>query len=153
MGTAMFYHLTQRPLEDTLRMLVGKAQGAGWRVAVRGTTAARMQALDAALWLGPDDSFLAHGVAGGPHDRHQPVLLTCDAAAPNGPQCVMTIDGADLDPAEIAGLERLCVLFDGTDDAAVNKARAQWLAVKNAGCEAQYWSEDSGRWEMKAKTN
>ena len=37
MGTAMFYHLTRHPIEETLRMLLGKAQGAGWRVAVRGT--------------------------------------------------------------------------------------------------------------------
>ena len=38
MGAAYFYHLTRRPLEATLPMLLGKAQQAGWRVAVRGTT-------------------------------------------------------------------------------------------------------------------
>ena len=36
MGAAYFYHLTRAPLEVTLPMLLGKAQQAGWRVAVRG---------------------------------------------------------------------------------------------------------------------
>ena len=37
MGAAFFYHLTRRPLEHTLPLLLGKALQAGWRVAVRGT--------------------------------------------------------------------------------------------------------------------
>ena len=36
MGAAYFYHLTRRPLEETLPVLLDKARGAGWRVAVRG---------------------------------------------------------------------------------------------------------------------
>ncbi|MEO9894942.1 MAG: DNA polymerase III subunit chi, partial [Paracoccaceae bacterium] len=37
MGAVYFYHLTRRPLEDTLSMLLAKAMQAGWRVAVRGS--------------------------------------------------------------------------------------------------------------------
>jgi DNA polymerase-3 subunit chi len=66
MGAVMFYHLTQRPLVDTLRMLVEKSLAAGWRVSVRGTERAGLEALDAALWMGPEDSFLPHGLEGGP---------------------------------------------------------------------------------------
>ena len=50
MGAAYFYHLTQRPLVETLTMLLGKAQGAGWRVAVRGTDQSLLEQLDVALW-------------------------------------------------------------------------------------------------------
>lgn len=75
MGAAYFYHLTQKPLEATLPMLLGKALGAGWRVAVRGTDAARMEWLDQKLWLGAEEGFLPHGLAGGAHDAAQPVLL------------------------------------------------------------------------------
>lgn len=151
MGAAFFYHLTRRPLEGTLPVLLGKALAAGWTVAVRGTDPARMAWLDEKLWLGADDGFLPHGLAGGPHDADQPVLLTCSPEAANAPQCVMAVDGAEVAPQEVAGLQRVCILFDGHDAAAVSHARVQWKALTDAGCPAQYWSEESGRWEKKAE--
>ncbi len=150
MGAAYFYHLTRKPLDETLAMLLGKARGAGWRVAVRGQDAARMAWLDERLWLG--DGFLAHGLAGGDMDADQPILLTCAAQAANDPACLMSIDGAEVSAEEVAALDRVCVLFDGNDPAALDVARGQWKALKDAGAAAQYWSEESGRWEMKAET-
>ncbi|WP_300030805.1 DNA polymerase III subunit chi [uncultured Roseobacter sp.] len=153
MGTAMFYHLTRHPLEQTLSMLLGKAGEAGWRVLVRGTDAARMEWLDQQLWQGPQESFLAHGLAGGAHDSAQPVLLSIgDAPGANDPSCLMTVDGAAVTPEEVAVLTRVCVLFDGNDPGAVDVARGQWKTLKDAGVSAQYWSEESGRWEKKAET-
>ncbi|SFD98807.1 DNA polymerase III subunit chi [Roseivivax sediminis] len=151
MGAAYFYHLTRRPLEVTLPVLLDKALGAGWRVAVRGTRRDRLEWLDEKLWLGPEDGFLPHGLAGGPHDAAQPVLLTDRAEAPNGARCVMAIDGAEVAADEVRVLERVCILFDGADAAAVQEARGQWKALTGAGCAAQYWSEESGRWEKKAE--
>jgi DNA polymerase-3 subunit chi len=49
-------------------------------------------------------------------------------------------------------MARVCILFDGNDDAALDTARGQWKALTRAGCSAQYWSEESGRWEKKAET-
>lgn len=152
MGAAYFYHLTRHPMEMTLPLLLGKALGAGWRVAVRGTSDERLDWLDEKLWLHPDEGFLPHGRAGGPHDADQPVLLTSAAELPNGAMCVMSVDGADVGAEEVATLERVCILFDGHDPAAVNHARGQWKALTGAGCAAQYWSEESGRWEKKAET-
>lgn len=151
MGAVYFYHLTRQPLEATLPMLLEKSLSAGWRVAVRGREAARLVWLDERLWLGPEDGFLPHGIAGGPHDADQPVLLTTDSARPNGAACLMTIDGAEVQAEEVQVLERVCILFDGTDDAAVQVARGQWKALTGAGCAAQYWSEAGGRWEKKAE--
>lgn len=150
MGAAFFYHLTRRPLEQTLPVLLGKAREAGWRIAVRGADTGRMEWLDEKLWQGPDDGFLPHGLAGGPHDADQPILLTTGAAA-NDPACLMTVDGAEVSPEEVQALERVCVLFDGHDPEALNRARGQWKALTDAGCSAQYWSEESGRWEKKAE--
>lgn len=149
MGAAFFYHLTRRPLEATLPTLLDKALGAGWRVAVRGVDAARLDRLDGQLWLG--DTFLPHGIAGGPHDADQPVLLTMGTDMPNGATCLMAVDGAEVRADEVRALDRVCVLFDGNDAAALNVARAQWKALTGAGCAAQYWSEESGRWEKKAE--
>ncbi|QFT59783.1 DNA polymerase III subunit chi [Sulfitobacter sp. THAF37] len=152
MGAAYFYHLTRRPLAETLRMLLERSLAQGWRVAVRGTDPAGLEALDRALWLGPEEGFLPHGLAGGPHDAAQPVLLTTAPDAPNAPACVMSCHGAEVTPEEVAALERVCVLFDGDDPTALDRARHQWMALKQAGVSAQYWSEASGRWEKKAET-
>lgn len=152
MGAAYFYHLTRNPLEVTLPLLLGKARGAGWRVAVRGRDSARMERLDEALWTaGGEESFLPHGRAGQPHEADQPILLTTEVALPNGATCLMTIDGAEVTPGEVQSLDRVCVLFDGNDEAALAHARIQWKALTDAGCAAQYWSEESGRWEKKAE--
>lgn len=150
MGKAMFYHLTRRPMEDTLTMLLGKAQAAGWRVAVRGASQERLAWLDEKLWLGAEDGFLPHGLAGGPHDALQPVLLTTNQDLPNAANCVMSIEGAAVTPEEVATLDRVCVLFDGNDPEALDTARGQWRLLKEAGSEAEYWSEDSGSWQKKA---
>lgn len=151
MGAAYFYHLTRRPLVETLRMLLGKSLENNWRVAVRGTDTGGLEQLDRALWLGPEAEFLPHGMAGSGHDADQPVLLTT-AQAGNAPNCLMSVHGATVTAEEVGAMERVCVLFDGEDEAALNTARGQWKALKDAGVAAQYWSEESGRWEKKAET-
>lgn len=152
MGKAMFYHLTRDPVEVTAATLLTRALATGWRVALRGGDLAGLERLDAQLWLGAKDSFLPHGLAGGPHDADQPILLTTAATAPNRPACVMAVDRAEADPAEVAGLERMWILFDGQDDAAVAHARTQWKAMTAAGVQAEYWSQDGGAWAKKAQS-
>ena len=150
MGAAFFYHLTRSPVEATLPMLIERALAAGWRVAVRLTGAERLAWLDEKLWLEPEDGFLPHGVAGAEWEAEQPVLLTLGAAG-NGAACLMALDGAEVAAAEAEAAERVCILFDGNDPAAVERARAQWRLLTGAGLSAQYWSEESGRWQKKAE--
>ncbi|MDF3413883.1 DNA polymerase III subunit chi [Sulfitobacter sp. M57] len=152
MGAAYFYHLTRRPLVETLRMLLSKSLENDWNVAVRGTDVQALADLDRVLWLGPEEEFLPHAMAGGDDDALQPVLLTTAETAENAPDCVMSVHGAAVTVEEVAALQRVCVLFDGEDEAALNVARGQWKALKAAGASAQYWSEESGRWEKKAET-
>lgn len=151
MSGAYFYHLTRHPLEVTLAMLLGKASSAGWPTLVRGTNRARLEWLDEKLWLGPDDGFLPHGIEGGPHDALQPILLTEKPTLQEDTKCLMSIDGADVTLDEIQALDRVCILFDGHDEASLAHARSQWKALTDAGAPATYWSEKSGRWEKKAE--
>ncbi|MDZ4088713.1 MAG: DNA polymerase III subunit chi [Tabrizicola sp.] len=152
MGTVMFFHLMQSAPADTLAVNAPRALGQGWRVMVRGTDPAALDLLDQALWLkGGDDSFLPHGLDGGPHDADQPVLLGLGQPV-NGAKVLALIDGAEATDAEIAAMERVWVLFDGNDPARLQAARAQWKAMTTAGHAAQYWSEESGRWEKKAES-
>ncbi len=152
MGQVFFYHLTRAPLEVTLSMLLHKSLSAGWRVMVRGTDLARMEWLDEKLWLGPEEGFLPHGLAARPHAADQPILLTTDDQNLNDAACLMSVDSAEITAKEVTAMERSCVLFDGHDETALARARAQWKTLTEAGCAAQYWSEESGKWEKKAET-
>ena len=148
MGNALFYHLTRSGPAQLLPMLIGKSLQAGWRVELRGRDRARQVALDEALWQG--EGFLPHGLAGGPHDARQPVLLTTGTgAAANAPRCLIALDGAEVSGEECGRLERACIVFDGNDPEALERARAQWRALKAAGVAAEYWSDADGRWERK----
>ena len=147
---AMFYHLTRSGPEATLLTLLPRALAAGWRVMIRGLDGAALDRLDTRLWLDPDDGFLPHGLEGGAHDADQPVLLG-QSAAVNGAQALALIDGADVTLEEALGLERVWTLFDGSDPSAVADARSLWTRLTNAGVSAQYWSEETGRWEKKAE--
>lgn len=151
MGAAYFYHLTRRPLETTLPPLLAKSLDAGWRVYIRGTDKERLNVLDEKFWLASDESFLPHGVEGGEHDADQPILLGTSATAANSANCLICIDQADVSADEVGTMERLSIVFDGNDETALNQARSQWKALVDAGCSAQYWSEESGGWQKKAE--
>ncbi len=144
MGLLMFYHLTRSPAQDTLTTILTRAMGQGWRVMIRSPDRAALERLDAALWLGPEDGFLPHGLQGGDHDADQPVLLG-QGAASNGAKGVILLDGAETDLAEAQAMERVWVIFDGADGAQLTKARSQWKSLTDAGVAAQYWSEESGQ--------
>lgn len=147
----MFYHLTRSSLAETVAALATRALAQEWRVLVRGTNPAALDRLDGQLWLGPEDGFLPHGREGGPHDADQPVLIG-QGGPVNGAQALALIDGAEPTAEEIAGAERVWILFDGADEARLATARAQWKALTGAGVSAQYWSEEGGRWEKKAES-
>ena len=149
MGTAMFYHLTRSAPDDTLATLLPRALAAGWRVMIRSPNPATLERLDTRLWLHPEDGFLPHGVQGGPHDCDQPVLLG-QGAAVNTAKAVALLDGAMPLPGEDA-MDRVWVLFDGSDEAAVQSARGLWTRLTGLGMAAQYWSEETGRWVMKTE--
>ncbi|MCV6597680.1 MAG: DNA polymerase III subunit chi [Mangrovicoccus sp.] len=152
MGAVLFYHLTRDSVAHTLATLLPKALEAGMRVELRGREAQALDRLDQQLWLRPEEGFLPHGIAGGEHDARQPILLTLSEQAGAQTNCVMAIDGAELRAEEVDQLARACILFDGGDSAAVEQARAQWRRLTAAGCAAQYWSQESGRWEKKAES-
>jgi DNA polymerase III subunit chi len=148
-AAVLFYHLSESTVEQTVRSLLSRAVGQGWKVVVRGRAPERLDTLDRTLWLGPEDDFLPHGRAGGPHDASQPVLLTERQDIPAGAAGLMLLDGAAFNAEEAAALERVWVLFEDTDHAVRDVARAQWKLVTESGMAAQYWIEDGGRWQKK----
>ncbi len=150
MARALFYHITRSAPEATVALLAGRALGQGWRVMLRGTDEGRLRWFDDWFWAEPEDGFLPHGLEGGPDDARQPLLLGTGPLR-NAPQGLMLIDGAGTTPEEARGLERVWVLFDGADEGAVAGARALWKRLTDGGIPAQYWSEETGRWQMRTE--
>lgn len=157
MTDVWFYHLERASLEDVLPGLLGKSLERGWRALVRTGSAERLQALDAHLWTYRDDSFLPHGTAQQAQPEDQPVLLTTGTQNLNSAKILFLADDAEapeldaLPDPENTAYERILVLFDGRDEAALTHARARWKAVKATGADLSYWQQTTdGRWDKKA---
>lgn len=145
----LFYHLERQPLERVLPLLLERTLERGWRAVVQSGSAERLEALDLALWTYSDESFLPHGTARDGDPSLQPVYLTTGEETPNGAGVRFLVDGAEANGFE--GFVRIVCLFDGRDQDATAKARAQWQAARAAGCAVTYWRQtDSGRWEKQA---
>jgi DNA polymerase-3 subunit chi len=106
-----------------------------------------VDALDAHLWTYSDPSFLPHGGYRERDSAEQPILLTVGEGNDNGSSVRFLVDSVAL-PADPAQYERIVLLFDGADEAAVSEARVRWQQAKAAGFAATYWREsEGGRWE------
>ncbi len=144
MAEVRFYHLTERPLEAVLPVMLERSLARGWRALVRGTDPGRIEALSKALWTWREESFLAHGTAADGAAELQPIWLSCEAANPNAANALFLVDGAEAGADELAAMELSAILFDGLDKAAVERARAQWRLVTETGLTAVYWAQDEG---------
>ena len=153
MPEVRFYHLTERPLEAVLPVMLERSLARGWRALVRGTEPARIDALSNALWSWREESFLAHGTPTEGMAHLQPIWLSCEAANPNRANALFLVDSAGAEPDELGAFEMAAILFDGHDAAAVERARGQWRQVKDAGLRAVYWAQDaSGAWVKRHET-
>ena len=150
MTEILFYHMQRQPLERVLPNLVERSLERGWQAAIQAVSEERLAALDDGLWTYADESFLPHGTDREPDAGTQPVVLTLRDLNPNGTSIRFLVEGADL-PPDAADYARICILFDGTDQDALLRAREQWRQAKAAGHAVAYWQQDEdGRWNKKA---
>lgn len=142
-----FYHLSRSPLETAIPPLLIKCLERGWRVLAISPSAARRGALDAALWVYDEASFVPHGQAeaDGLDPARQPVLISPSADNLNGADIALLMDGAELAPN--AAFTRCMVMFDGDDVAVRDKARQQYKAASDNGCVARYFQQAARGWQ------
>ncbi|MSU89874.1 DNA polymerase III subunit chi [Rhodobacteraceae bacterium 2CG4] len=152
MAEVLFYHLTAWPLDRSLPELLTRSLDRGWRVVVRAGSEPPLERIDEMLWSHDAQSFLPHGTAAMGHAGQQPIYLTAGPENPAGANVLMLVAGARVDPAEASRWDRVCLLFDGNDAAELEAARADWIAVRDAGLTGKYWAQDGGRWTQKAAT-
>ncbi len=139
-----FYQLSRDPAEAVVPLLAHNTLSAGERMLVVSADDAQVARISETLWA--KDGFLAHGLAGGPHQERQPILLS-DACEPaNGARYLALADGEWRDAAE--GFERVFLLFDGST---IDAARGTWRTLREReGIECNYWQQDGGKWTKAA---
>ena len=88
-----FYQLSRDPVEAALPLIARASLKAGERLLVVSADDAQLARISAALWTRLPDSFLAHGLAGDPHQERQPILLSDSIDAANGAKFLALADG------------------------------------------------------------
>lgn len=140
-----FYHLTRTGLPDALARLLDRTLKTGQRALVLCPDAARLKALDTALWACPEPVWLPHGTAADGDPDLQPVWLSTAAEPVNGARFLFLVDGADTDQS--INFDRVFDLFDGNDPEKVAAARVRWVTAKAGGHGLTYWKQGPRGWE------
>ena len=150
MTDILFYHLERQPLEKVLPTLLEKTLERGWRAVIRAKSAEKVQLLDEALWSYSEESFLPHAVVSEPYTDREPIVITASAEEPNRPDILFLVEGAEFPPS-VDAYQRVVLLFDGNDDAALSDARKAWKEAQTRGLDSTYWQQsENGRWQKKA---
>ncbi|MFN9376574.1 MAG: DNA polymerase III subunit chi [Novosphingobium sp.] len=141
-----FYQLSRDPAEKVVPLLARNTLKAGERLLVVSADDELTGKISARLWEGAE-SFLAHGLSGGPHDARQQIMLSDVPQTANGARFIVMADGVWQEAA--LGFERAVLLFDG---ATIEDARATWRTLDGRdGVERRYWrQDDAGKWEQAA---
>ena len=140
-----FYHLTRTGLPEALARLLDRTLKADQRALVLCPDAARLKALDVALWSCPEPAWLPHGTAADGDPDLQPVWLSTEPDAANGARFLFLVDGANTD--QRSGFDRVFDLFDGNDPDKVAAARDRWRTAKDRGDALTYWKQGPRGWE------
>ena len=142
-----FHHLERRRIEQALPDFLEAALAEGFRIVVQTPSREARDALNEKLWTYREDSFLPHGAAGDGDPASQPIFLTDTDETPNGARLRVLLEPADAERFRAADSERVIVLFDSRDEAAMAQARAVWKQLKDSGAAPSYWKEgDEGGW-------
>ena len=141
-----FYQLKGTPPEQVIASLSEKVLESGGRLLIVAGDEPALARLDRQLWAGQDNtSFLPHGLAGGPDDTRQPILLSTSPDAPNGARHMLIADGEWREAA--LAYDRAFYLFDAST---LEGARLAWkLLAGREGIERRYWAHEGGRWVKK----
>jgi DNA polymerase-3 subunit chi len=141
-----FYQLAGSPAEQVIASIAEKVLSGDGRLIVIAEDEGYLTKLDRMLWGQGPTSFLPHGVAGGPDDARQPILLTTSPDAPNLARNALIADGVWRD--SVLSYDRAFFLFD---NATVDDARLAWkLLAGREGVERRYWAQADGKWVKKA---
>ena len=140
-----FYQLAGTPPEQVIATIAEKVLATDGRLLIVAEDELFLARLNRMLWNGKPNDFLPHGVAGGPDDARQPVLLSTSPDAPNLARNILIADGVWRDSA--LSYDRSFYLFG---DESLDAARLAWkLLSGREGVERRYWAQEGGKWVKK----
>lgn len=141
-----FYQLGASAPEQVIAGIAQKVLASDGRLLVVAADEGFLARLDRLLWDEGATSFLPHGIAGGPDDARQPVLLSTSVDAPNQARNMLIADGEWREAA--LTYDRSFYLFDAPT---LEGARLAWkLLAGRDGVERRYWAQIDGRWKQQA---
>ena len=140
-----FYQLAGTPPEQVIASIAEKVLTAEGRLLIVAGDELFLARLNRLLWDRGATSFLPHGLAGGPDDARQPVLLSTSPDAPNLARSMLIADGVWRDSA--LSYDRAFFLFD---DAGLKPAREAWKSLRSReGVDPRYWAREGRKWVNK----
>ena len=116
----------------------------GYRIVLMAGSTERVEHLNQLLWTYDDASFLPHGSARDGNAPRQPIFLTVAEGNPNQADMLVLVDGVRA--ADPGAYKRVCDMFDGNDETAVEAARQRWREAKLAGHALTYWEQTPSGW-------
>jgi DNA polymerase-3 subunit chi len=141
-----FYQLGGSAPEAIVASIAAKLMAQDARLLLVAADEALLGRLDRLLWDQGPASFLPHGIAGGPDDARQPILLSTTTDAPNRARNLLIADGEWREAA--LTFDRAFYLFDGDT---LERARLAWkLLAGREEVERRYWAQEGGRWVQKS---
>jgi DNA polymerase III subunit chi len=140
-----FYHLERTGIAEALEPILEKSLERGWRARIQCDDEARLSALDDDLWTRRAGAFLAHQREERPRAERQPILLAKGGGNQNNARVLFLLTGDDV--PDFNAWERICVVFDATDQQSLGWARGLWKAwSKDHPC--SYWKQKpEGGWQ------
>ncbi|MCL2474055.1 MAG: DNA polymerase III subunit chi [Alphaproteobacteria bacterium] len=139
-----FYHLTRKTLEQVLPELLAKTLERDLRAVVKTANAAQSEELAKFLWVYTQDSFLPHGTEEDKEAESQPIWITHKDENPNMAAFLFLTNMAESD--KMSGYERVCNIFDGNNENALQKAREMWKALQSMPYKLTYWKQTDTGW-------
>lgn len=140
-----FYQLGSAQPDSVISAIAGRLVEENQRLLVVASDEGLLARLDRQLWDQGAASFLPHGLAGGPDDTAQPILLSTGTDAPNLARNLLIADGEWREAA--LTYDRAFFLFD---EGTLDGARLAWkLLAGREGVERNYWALEDGKWVKK----
>ena len=137
-----FYQLGASSADAALALIARATLAAGERLLVVSEDDSQLARISDTLWAGRPETFLAHGLAGGPHEDRQPILLSDGSIAANGAKFIAFADGRWRDEAN--DFARVFLLFDASS---LDSARGVWRMLgERDAVERRFWKQDAGNW-------
>ena len=141
-----FYQLGAAPLEQVIASLAEKLLEKGERLVIVADEEGPLARLDRVLWDQGAASFVPHGLAGGPEDSRQPILLSTTPDVSNRARNILIADGKWRESA--LAFQRAFYLFDSDT---LEEARSAWRTLAGRDeVERHYWANETGRWVEKS---